>query len=92
MPLSDDGRFVTRSLKQLGKRLLITIKSITVIHKAIQVAMLARLNDGSTWTTNAVGAEAVAKQHSVRSQLVDVGCLVKLRALATQIRPAQIID
>ena len=40
--------------------------------EAIQVAVLSGLNDGSTGSTNAVGAKAVLKQHALFRQFVDV--------------------
>ena len=76
MPLPCDRCSITGLSEQFGKCLLVTIEPVSVPHKAIEVTVLSGLNNGSTWTTDTVGTEAVLEQHPLGCQSIDIRCRI----------------
>lgn len=72
MRLAKNRSLIAGILQKLGKRLLIPIERIPIVHKAVLMAVLPGLNHRAAGPADGVGAEAVFENHSLRRDLVDV--------------------
>src|SRR5690606_30805160 len=59
VPFAENGSFVSRLLKKLGKGRLGSIKCFTVHSESINMAVFPRQYDRSTGTANRVGAKII---------------------------------
>lgn len=78
MPLAHHGRLVSNLLQQLRKRLLISVKPVSVAQKSVQMAVLARLNDSATGTTDRIGTETIGEQHAFVGNAIQIRRCVDL--------------
>lgn len=76
VPFSEDCSIVAYFFEELGEGLLVAIELVPVVHEAIVMAVLTGEDDGSAGAADGVGAEAVFEKHSLRGELIDVGCRV----------------
>jgi hypothetical protein len=81
VPLADDGRLVAGLLQQLGEGLLGSVELISVAEEAVQVAVLARLDDRPAGPADRVGDVAVVETHALFGEPVEVGRLVELQPI-----------
>ena len=74
MPLADDGGLVTGSLQDLREGLLGSVESQSIVEYAVDVAVLAGLDDGTAGGTDRIGDVAFIKSHAFFGDAVDVLC------------------
>lgn len=77
--LADDRRLVAGLLEEFGERLLVLLELDAVPIHAVQVAVLAREDDGPHRPADGVGDVALVEAHAFAGKAVDVGRLVDLR-------------
>ena len=78
VPFADHGCLVAGGLKQFRERLLVTVETITIATKSVEMTVFAGQNYGSTGAANGVSAEAVLKQHAFAGQLIDIRSWVEM--------------
>ena len=79
VPLSDDGVGVTRFLKKLGESLLTAIElAIAVVVEAVEVGVLAGLNDGTHGSTDGVRHQTPIKSNALFCQSIHPGGVQQL--------------
>ena len=74
--VANHGGVVAVGLKKFGEGLLGSIKSRTVVVKAVDMAVFAGEDDRPARPTDAVGTKGVAKQHPFFGDPVDIGRLI----------------
>ena len=77
MPFPEDGSAVSILSEEFREGLLITVELVPVVHKAIVMAMLACEDDGTAWSADRVGAEALFEKHALGSELIDIRCRIE---------------
>ena len=73
MPFAEQSGLITALLQQFGKRRLIGIKTVSVVHETIFVTVFASQNNRSTRSTNRIGTKTIFKEHPFPGKLIDMG-------------------
>ncbi len=72
MPFPDHGRLIPGRVKKLWESLLRTIKGVPVSNKAIQMAVLTRLDNRSARAANAIGNIATVELNPILSNTIHI--------------------
>ncbi|MBA7715396.1 hypothetical protein ES703_124438 [subsurface metagenome] len=93
VPFADDARSVTGSLEHLGNSNIISRKMLGIVWTKVigntdSCRILPRHQRCPVRRTNRGRCVGVGKPHTLARQSVEIGCLVKFVAVASQLTPA----
>ena len=84
VPFADQGGFVAGLSQQFGEGLLRAVEPIAILQEAVDMAVPTGQDDGPARPTDGVCAEAVAEEHPLMSDAVEVRSLINLGTVARQ--------
>lgn len=91
MPLSHNGRLVSRLAEKLWKSLLRTVERISIAHETVEVAVLARLDHSPARTADGIRHVAAGEFHPLVGDSVEVRGRHPRRVIGAQCLLAMII-
>ena len=72
MPFADDRCLVAAFLQQFRKGLLVAVENMLVLHEAVQVGVLTRLDNCSTGSTEGIGDETIVEAYAFVGYAVEI--------------------